>query len=169
MMDRKMMSKLVSDTVFSDGSWSKLSWIQREREFHVSPFGLTVNSVKNNFHYFSWFWVKNWQIFGWFQVKSLKLSELGENGISKFRTEVKHDSLNVKHVNSLTHHWNYSWIAYSAGNLVLPLLDFIENKKELQKVKLPWIWGHYPFEYRISPFEKNSLHENWHSLQFAVK
>ena len=64
--------------------------------FYVSPFAWSMESVNDNFPNFWLVCVINYPIFVWFCVKSLKLWKLGVNGISQFRTEVKHDSMKCK-------------------------------------------------------------------------
>ena len=73
---------------FSDGSWSKFTWIKHERDFTFYYLSEMWHLWMTIFSHLSWFWVKTCQ----FQCEFvMKLRESVLNGNSQHRTEVKHD------------------------------------------------------------------------------
>ena len=86
-----------------------------------------MKSVNDNFHHFSWFWVKNCAILAWFHMKSLKFRNLGINGNSWKRTEVtRRDSMKCyKLLSSVYIPWK--WIQFTDPSIAS--IRF-----------LPWIW-----------------------------
>ena len=107
------------------GHDQKSTWIKCERHFMFHHLRKPLTPWMTIFPTFCRFEWKIRKHFVWFYVRFKELQDLGMNGISQFRTEVKHDSLKCKtllssvNLNSTTYHK-----IHKLQLLKLPLLTF---------------------------------------------